>query len=160
MATAYVAPFAKLVRQILIREQRASAREVAAALGLSYGALHNRLNGRAQFNPDEITRLLCELRDIRLVDCLLGQSGFLAVRSPETGEPHLDRTAAEIGFVCVKEVLSSLQGITDSAARHSLDRTQRAEIDEHIHSAQRELAALQLALRYLPMLPACVAESR
>jgi len=153
MATTYVAPFAKLVRQILINERRASAREVAASLGLSYGALYNRLNGRAQFSPDEITRLLCELRDIRLVDCLLRQSGFLAVRSPEPGENHLDRTASRIGFACVAEVLSALQGITDSAALHSLEQMQRVEIEDHIHNAQRGLATLQLAVPYLSTLP-------
>jgi len=153
MATACVAPFAKLVRRILIKERRASAREVATSLGLSYGALHNRLNGRAQFNPDEITRLLPELRDVRLADCLLGQSGFLAVQSPVTGENHLDRTASRIGFSCGAEVLSALQGITDSTALHSLERMQRAEIEDHIHNAQRGLAILQLALPYLSTLP-------
>jgi phage tail protein X len=149
MATTYIAPFAKLVRQILIKERRASAREVAASLGLSYGAFHNRLNGRAHFSPDEITRLLCELDDIRLADCLLGQSGFLAVRSPVTGENHIDRTASKLGFSCVAEVLSALQGITDSVALHYFERKQRAEIEEHVRNAQRGLAALQLALPHL-----------
>jgi len=153
MATTYVAPFAKLVRQILIKERRASARDVAASLGLSYGAFHNRLNGRAQFSPDEITRLLCELGDVRLVDCLLGQSGFLAVRSPVSTQNHLDRTASKIGFSYVAEVLSALQGITDSTALHSLERMQRSEIEDHIRNAQRGLAALQLALPYLTTMP-------
>src|SRR5208283_2696153 len=128
MATTYVAPFAKLVRQILIKERGASAREVAASLGLSYGALHNRLNGRAQFSPDEITRLLCELHDVRLVDCLLGQSGFLAVRPPVVGANHPEQTASSIGFGCVAEVLAALQGVTDSAAVYSLARMHRAEV--------------------------------
>ncbi len=149
MVTTYVAPFAKLVRQILIQERSASARDVAASLGLSYGALHNRLNGRAQFSPDEITRLLYELRDVRLVDCLLGQSGFLAVRTPVAGDNHVDRTASGIGFSCVAEVLSALQGITNLAARHSIDRMQPPEIEQHIRNAQRGVATLQLVLPYL-----------
>jgi hypothetical protein len=73
------------------------------------------------------------------------------------GANHSDRTASSIGFCCIAEVLAALRGITESAAVYSLERMQRAEIEEHIRNAQRGLATLKLALPYLSMTPERVA---
>src|ERR1700722_15987255 len=80
--------FSQLVRKIVIYEHRGALRELATALGLSYGALYNRLSGRAEFNPREINMLLRELADPRLVDCLLAGSVFVAIRKPENPAPR------------------------------------------------------------------------
>lgn len=89
-----IAPFARLVSQIVMTDRRTSARAVAAALGLSNSAFHDRLNGRAEFTPDEISGLLYELRDVRLIECLIGGSGFIAVPLPKSDRQATRRTHA------------------------------------------------------------------
>lgn len=146
MSLPYVPPFARLVYQILVRERRASTRDMAAALGLTYGAFHNRLNGRSQFTPDEISRLLRELPDIRLIECLIGQSGFIAVPLPESDRQSAMRSSTECGLACIDEVVAALRLSALPTNYFDTSTLRRTEIEQYIQAAQRELAAMRFAL--------------
>lgn len=74
--------FAALVHQALVRERRRPMRDVASALGLSYAAFHARVSGRVPFSPAEVALLLHEVPDMRLVDCLLRHTRFVAFERP------------------------------------------------------------------------------
>jgi len=74
--------FAAIVHTALVRERHHPMRDVAAALGLSCAAFHARVSGRVPFSPAEVSRLLHELPDMRLVDCLLRHTRFVAFERP------------------------------------------------------------------------------
>ncbi len=138
--------FSQLVRKIVIHEHRGALRELAAALGLSYGALYNRLNGRAGFNPREINMLLRELADPRLVDCLLAGSSFVAIRKPETPAPRPGEDVVNLALSCAADTLTAVQAAVDAIRGSELDRERGIEIEEFICRAHRNLSLLQVAL--------------
>jgi hypothetical protein len=138
--------FSQLVRKIVIHEHRGALRELAAALGLSYGALYNRLNGRAEFNPREINMLLRELADSRLVDCLLSGSAFVAIRKPEVRAPRSGEDVVNLALSCAVETLSAVHATVDAIRGADLNREREIEIEQFICRAQRNLSLLQVAL--------------
>lgn len=138
--------FSQLVRKIVIHEQRGALRELAEALGLSYGAMYNRLNNRAEFNPREITMLLRELPDHRLVDCLLSGSPFVAIRKPESPAPRSEADIVDVAFSCAMETLAAVQATVEAIRGSILDRKRGVEIEASICRAQDKLSLLQLAL--------------
>ena len=157
MATAYISPFARMARRILIQERRASVKDVAASLGISTGALHNRLNGRAHFTPDEISRLMLDLNDTRLADCLLRPAGFVAIRPPPPDSRHLSRRAEDAGLDCIAQVAAALRAIAEGAGGTCPRGARRDEIEAHIENGQRALASMRLTLNAGPAIAATAA---
>jgi hypothetical protein len=78
--------FHEIVYEIVITERRGTARQLATALGLTYGAFHNRLTGRAEFTPRQINILLQQLNDVRLADYLFAGTAFHAVETSKSSE--------------------------------------------------------------------------
>jgi hypothetical protein len=138
--------FSQIVRKIVIYEHRGALRELAAALGLSYGALYNRLNSRAEFNPREINMLLRELADHRLVDCLLSGTAFVAIRKPENSAPRSGEDVVDIALSCAVETLAAVQATVEAIKGSDLDQERCIEIEGFICGAQRKLSLLQVAL--------------
>jgi hypothetical protein len=138
--------FSQVVRKIVIYERRGALRELAAELGLSYGALYNRLNGRAEFNPREINMLLRKLADSRLVDCLLADSTFVAIRKPEIPVPQSGEDLVDIALSCATETFLAIQATIEAVRGSGLDRKRGIEIEGSICRAQQKLSLLQVVL--------------
>jgi hypothetical protein len=87
-ATAGVASpdgLAGLVSRILLTEVGVRPRDLAYALGLSYGALHARLTGHAAFLPDDLKRLFQSYPEPRIADYLLAGTRFVTIKRPVPG---------------------------------------------------------------------------
>jgi hypothetical protein len=138
--------FSQILRKIVIHEQRGVLKELAASLGLSYGAFYNRLKGRAEFNPREINILLRELADTRLVDCLLAGTDFQVLRRPADPTPESDRDITEIALSSGARTLAAVGATLDGLGQRGLDRERVIHIESMICDAQQELQALKAAL--------------
>src|ERR1019366_2621166 len=138
--------FSRLVRKIVIHERRGLSRERGETLGLSYGAFYNRLNGRAEFNPREISMVLRELVDSRLVDCLLVGTGFRGLRQPDAPAPRSDGDLTGLALSCAIETLNAVRATIGALQGRHMDRQNGIKIETIICDAQRELSSLQLAL--------------
>jgi hypothetical protein len=138
--------FSQLLRKIVIHEQRGVLKELAASLGLSYGAFYNRLKGRAEFNPHEINILLRELPDTRLVDCLLAGTDFQVLRKPADPSQDSDRDITEIALASGARTLAAVGATLDGLGHRGLDRALVIHIEAMICDAQQQLQALKAAL--------------
>jgi len=138
--------FSQVVRGIVIHERRGALRDIAATLGLSYGAFYNRLTGRAEFNPREINVLIKELADPRLVESLLKGTGFRGLRVTAAGSRRPEREVLDIAMSCALESLNIVRVTMDALKNHDLGRDKSLEIEGIISHAQNELSSLQLAL--------------
>jgi hypothetical protein len=138
--------FSQLVRRIVIHERRGALRELAEALGLSYGAMYSRVNSRAEFNPSEINLLLRELPDPRLVDCLLAGSGFAVIRKPESFTPRSGADIMDLALSCAVETLTAVRATVEATKGSCLDRERAIEIEGSVCRAQEKLSVLQVAL--------------
>ena len=138
--------FSQLVRKIVIYEHRGVLGKLASALGLSYGAFYNRLNGRGAFDPHEVNLLLHELEDPRLVDCLLSGTEFQALRKTSTFGAHSDRDVIEIALSCALKTLNAVQATVQAITCSGFDRENSMQIETTMGHAQHELSMLQFAL--------------
>jgi hypothetical protein len=138
--------FSQLLRKIVIHERRGVLKELAASLGLSYGAFYNRLKGRAEFNPHEINILLRELPDTRLVDCLLAGTDFQVLRKPADPSQDQDRDITEIALSSGARTLAAIGATLDGLGHRGLDRALVIHIEAMICDAQQQLQALKAAL--------------
>jgi hypothetical protein len=141
--------FAKMARQILVIEKQRSVRDVALALGMQYATFYARLNGRVPFRPEEITRLLREVPDPRLADCLLANTEFLAVRQLPGRGVEDARHAVAVAIRSAEETLQAVRILNEAIAHSHPDPAIRGKVEEHVVEARRGLAALQLALPQL-----------
>ena len=139
-------PFSQLVRKIVLREHRGVLRELADLVGLSYGALYNRLNGRAEFNPREINILLRELDDRRLVDCLLEGTRFHATVHAEGAAPVPAEEALRLVLSYAAETLSVVRATIDMSRTGGMDRRLSVEIEYTFLRMQQELVQLRESL--------------
>ena len=138
--------FAVLLRRLLVIERVRPVREVATALGMTYSSFHARLHGRVAFRPEEITRVLRIVPDMRLLDCLLLDTGFLAVARPENAEMVDMRLAVGMTVRSAEAVLATLRTLHEALFTADLGRSWRGEVEQQILEAQRGLATLSLAL--------------
>jgi hypothetical protein len=141
-----IGEFAALLRRMLVIERVRSVHEVAAALGMSYSTFYARLHGRVPFRPEEITRVLRIVPDMRLLDCLLLDTGFLAVARPEKAEFVEMREAVGMTIRSAEAILATLRIINEALFTAEFGQSFRSEVEQKILEAQRGLAALGLAL--------------
>ena len=144
-----IGQFASAVRQILVIEKQRPLRDVAQALGMEYATFHSRVNGRAPFRPEEITKLIVEVPDPRLVDALLADTRFIGVERLE--QPGWGDGAEAVGAALqsATEMLAALAHIHAAAANGRIDTAARRHLEAHVHEAERSLARLRLALPHL-----------
>ena len=140
--------FAARAYQLLITEKLKPAKSVAAALGIKYPALHARLIGRTPFRPDEITALIAETRDVRLVDRLLDGTPFMAVNRPEAPSNGTRHHLLHDAVAAVSASVSLLRETEEALKSGPIDRDERARIEAQINDAARTLETLR---RHLPL---------
>lgn len=137
--------FAAIVHRALVRERRRPMRDVAAALGLSYAAFHARVSGRVAFSPTEVSRLLHELPDMRLVDCLLRHTRFVAFERPSPARADGAGGALQAAAAAMEALAGLVAGLA-GAAEGGGARTTGDEPLARLEEVQRAIAALAFVL--------------
>jgi hypothetical protein len=138
--------FAAIAHQILIRERRRPMRDVAAALGLSYAALHARVSGRVPFSPMDINLLLHEMPDVRLVDALLRHTRFVAFEKPHPARSGGGATAIEAATAALRNIAALVEDLAGLAEGRRPPGDGDAAPEARLEEAQRAIAALAFAL--------------
>jgi hypothetical protein len=138
--------FAAIVHQILVRERRRSMRDVAAALGLSYAALHARVSGRVPFSPTDINLLLHEVPDVRLVDALLRHTRFVAFEKPHPARSGGGGTAIEAASAALRHIAALVEDLAGLAEGRRPPRDGDAAPEARLEEVQRAIAALAFTL--------------
>lgn len=135
--------FAEIVREILIVERRKSVREVADALGIEYPNFYARVTGRVFFRPNEIAKLFKIIPDKRLFDCLLRDSGYIAVErslAQDSTASGGSEDAISAAFRLSTDTLSILKLLSGGIPTPQ----QSEEIRSYIYEAERAVAALRV----------------
>ena len=140
--------FAEVARRILIEEKRRSLRDVAQDINMEYATLHSRVSGRTPFRPEEINALLTAVPDVRLVDALLQETGFIGVEQLQVMEWGNSAQAIGTALRTAQELLQVIAAIHSTAGTR-LNSVDRCRIEAHIHEAERSLARLRLAIPHL-----------
>jgi hypothetical protein len=109
------------------------------------------LHRGARFTPDDITVLLREIQDDRLIRWLWGGSGLLIMRRPDT--PNVDMSDLSLqpllngAAECIEaldDLALALEASDQDASLHDAQRL--SELEQHIDRAQAELLRLKLHL--------------
>jgi hypothetical protein len=139
---------ADMLHRIFVDEGHASMRDVARALGLSYPAFYARVSGRVPFAPEEITKVIREVPDQRLLDALLADTEFVAFRRPvlKGGGGEAISDAAFRSLRAISLVLEKTHSVTPTS---QLDRAERDEIEDRLTEAERSLGVIRFALAQL-----------
>ncbi len=146
--------FAHLLRRILLTEDRRPLTDIARLVGMNYRNLYGRVNGRVQFNPDEIAQVLRAVPDLRLAECLLEGTPFAATHR-DGDAPAADgwaREAAERALALLATMNAQLGNapLTDpppGGAPTSADDVRRAGLLAHVEEATRHLEIVRTALQ-------------
>jgi hypothetical protein len=140
--------FADIAYTVLVVEKNPGIETVAAALGMTYAVLHSRLINRTCFSADEINALVRTVPDVRLVNCLLKETGFIAADRPpqetaDDGAPvDLQRSATRV----VVNATGILELVDAALAGGGIDHRREALVYREIDSTERSLATLRLRL--------------
>lgn len=144
------ATFAALVHRILVVERRRPVREVAEALGMKYATFYARMIGRVPFDADEINAVLREVRDERLVDCLLAETGFIGVRrGDDPGPPSRGHNVGPVenALHALEQSVGIVREVSCACADGGLKADVCERIEDHLVEAERGLAGLRVNLR-------------
>jgi hypothetical protein len=139
--------FADIAYTVLVVEKNPGIETVAAALGMTYAVLHSRLINRTCFSADEINALVRTVPDVRLVNCLLKETGFIAADRPpqetaDDGAPvDLQRSATRV----VVNATGILELVDAALAGGGIDHRREALVYREIDATERSLARLRLA---------------
>ncbi|WP_374129766.1 phage regulatory CII family protein [Sphingomonas sp. 28-62-20] len=138
--------FALLAYQLIIVEKKVPLADLALKIGMSYSALHSRLNRRTRFHPDEIRRLIACLPDQRLVQYFTADSPFVvaARADPLKDDVASIRTAVARAMRETIDVMSVV--VTSLESGLTLDHRDRATILKEVHEAESAMASVHLAL--------------
>ncbi len=144
--------YAQLVKRIL-GETRDGIQRAAAGFGVKYDTFYSRLaRGRVVFSADEIGRLIKITQRRELVDYLLADTGFLAVKrfssngtdnqgSSQSYTTHDQiQQGAKSNIYVATEIL---QEVDKALADQKIDHRDKARILEDVHKAEVALASLR-----------------
>ena len=140
--------FARLAYRLLVEERQAPVRDVAAAMGLSYGALYARLRGRVPFRPEEVRTMVTMVPDPRLVEHLLAGTPFACIPRVPAAVLAADDGVREALAESLRDALEVLDDIRDGSVADA------EGIGRRLLEAERALAHLRRTL------PRRLAESR
>jgi hypothetical protein len=138
--------FAAIAHRLLVRERRRPMRDVAAALGLSYAALHARVSGRVPFSPLDINLLLHEIPDLRLVDALLRHTRFVAFEKPHPARGVAGSSALQAATGALRGLADLIEDIAAIAEGRRPAQEGGPDPEARLEEAQRAIAALAFAL--------------
>jgi hypothetical protein len=144
--------FADIAYTVLVVEKKPGIETVAAALGMTYAVLHSRLINRTCFSADEINALVRAVPDVRLVNCLLKETGFVAADRPAPDAASLDGQPAEtvglqrIATRVVVDATGILELVDAALAGGGMDHRREALVRNEISETERSLATLRLRI--------------
>jgi hypothetical protein len=138
--------FAAIVHRALVRERRRPMRDVASAMGLSYAAFHARVSGRVPFSPAEVALLLHELPDMRLVDCLLRHTRFVAFERPSPARAEGGAGALRAAAAAMEALAGLVSGLALEAEGRGDAREPSAHPLERLEEVPRAVATLAFVL--------------
>lgn len=139
---------ADVLHRIFVVEGHASMRDVARALGLSYPAFYARVSGRVPFAPEEITKVIREVPDQRLLDALLADTEFIAFRRPVL-KSRGGEAISDAAFRSLRAISAVLEKTHSVSLTSQLDRAERDEIEDRLTEAERSLGVIRFALAQL-----------
>lgn len=141
--------FSQLVKRVL-GETRDGIHRAADGFGVKYAKFYSRLaRGRVVFSADEIRKLILITQRRELVDYLLADTGFLAVKrhmsddqvSTEIYSTHDQiQQGAKSNIYVAAEIL---QEVDRALSDRKIDHHDKARILEDVHKAEVALASLR-----------------
>lgn len=138
--------FAFLVYQVLVVERVVTLAQAAKALGLTYGAMHSRVNQRTRFRPAEIKRLVETVPDPRLVRFFTDDSSHIVVHRP-VAEADTSTTVGKAVAHTMKEAIDIWSVANDILAHGGrLSHQERADLIEEVKQAEIAIATLRLTV--------------
>jgi hypothetical protein len=139
--------FADIAYTVLVVEKKPGIEAVAAALGMTYAVLHSRLINRTCFSADEINALVRAVPDVRLVNCLLKETGFVAADRPvPDGQPAETVGLQRIATRVVVDATGILELVDAALAGGGMDHRREALVRNEISETERSLATLRLRI--------------
>ena len=138
--------FAALVSRIVLTGQGVQPRDLAAALGISYSALHARLMGRAAFMPDELRLLFQRYPEPRIADYLLAGTRFVAIDRPVSAVGEAGQAPLRVGLRALRELIDLSRRLLTAEAPGARQPT---EVVRSVDEALRQLAVLHWSLTHL-----------
>ena len=140
--------FAGVTHRLLVVEKMKPVADAARALGMKYATLHARIIGRIPFRPAEVNALIRELYDLRLADCLLANTSFMAVPRPKVLNARRNAGLMRDAIDAVAQSVGVLREVERDMNDGRIDRAARARIEAQVLAAERAFAILrsQLAL--------------
>lgn len=136
--------FSNLVHQVAVVERRRPLKVLAHQLGLKYATLYARVIGRVPFSPEEVNRLIRELADPRLADCMLQDTSFVAVERPKS-DGLGDGTLLKSSIASVRESAEALTEIENGLEAGVMDEAFLAHLRQQVSRAEAAVASLREA---------------
>ena len=135
--------FAFLVYQVLVVERVVTLAQAAKALGLTYGAMHSRVNQRTRFRPAEIKRLVETVPDPRLVRFFTDESTHIVVPRPSAPADH-SKSVGNAVAVAMKEAID-IWSVANQILAHGgrLSHKERSDLIEEVKQAEIAIASLR-----------------
>ena len=134
--------FALIVYQVLVVEKKQVLKQLAPKLGLTYDTLYARINGRVPFSANEISTLIQEVPDLRLINYFLDNSPYLPVKRHDGATNHND-TVQRGATRSVLEASDVLREVERSLRDDHINHKDKAKIKKEISSAESALAGLR-----------------
>jgi hypothetical protein len=141
--------FADIAYTVLVVEKKPGVETVAAALGMTYAVLHSRLINRTCFSADEINALVRAVPDVRLVNYLLKETGFIAADRPSPETADIDGAPVDLQRSATRVVVNAtgiLEVVDAVLAGGGIDHRREALVHREIDATERALATLRLRL--------------
>ena len=139
--------FAGVVRRVVLLGQGVRLQALAEALGLSYRALHARMQEEVAFQPAELKQLFRLFPDPRLADYILGGTAYTPILRPAIIEARIDGSPIQTGLRSVREIMQFLEALLLSEDIGGAAPAETA--GRHLDEAIRQLGTLQWNMTYI-----------
>ncbi|MFC3690696.1 phage regulatory CII family protein [Chenggangzhangella methanolivorans] len=146
--------FADIAYTMMVVEKSHSIEAVAAALNMSYAALHARLINRTCFSADEIRGVIAAAPSAKLVSYLLEGTRFVAADRVEGGRDDVPAAIQRSATHVVVNAADILHSIDEALSDRRIDHREALSILEGIENARRTLASLKLKIESAGVHPA------
>ena len=135
--------FGALVKKAISYSERHNITSVAAAMGMTYQAFYQRLDGRTAFSADEIRRLIACFPDASIVSYLLRGTAFIAADRVDPDRSHEEEKIYKAVHRTVLEASDVLRVVDIALRDGKIDHREAITITEQIEEAERSLVSLR-----------------